>query len=60
LTTGDHLARSLTEDLWAVAGMDLMLLAGAAIAALTAGRLRRRTGAQRPADRLTVAAEAER
>ena len=60
VTTGDHLARSLSEGLWAVAGMDLMLLAGAAIAALTAGRLRRRTGAQRPADRLTVAAEAER
>ncbi|MCG8360620.1 MAG: PepSY domain-containing protein [Kiloniellales bacterium] len=60
LTTGDHLARSLTEGLWAVAGMDLMLLAGAAIAALTAGRLRRRTGAQRPADRLMAAAEARR
>ena len=52
LTTGHHLARSLAEGLWAIAGMDLMLLAGACIAVLSAWRLRRRTAAARPADRL--------
>jgi hypothetical protein len=41
LTTGDHLLRSLAHrHLWAVAGMDLLLLAGAAAAAITAIRLR--------------------
>ena len=41
LTTGDHFARSLAHrHLWPVAGMDLLLLAGAAIAGLTAHRLR--------------------
>lgn len=37
LTTGDHLGRSLLHrHLWAVAGMDLLLLAGAAVAILVA------------------------
>jgi uncharacterized iron-regulated membrane protein len=41
LTTGDHLIRSLSyRHLWAIAGMDLLLLAGSAIAALTAWKLR--------------------
>lgn len=40
ITTGDHLARSLMQQrLWAVAGMDLMLLAGAAVAFFAAYRL---------------------
>jgi hypothetical protein len=44
LTTGDHLIRSLSyRHLWAIAGMDLLLLVGAAIAALTAWKLRLRT-----------------
>jgi uncharacterized iron-regulated membrane protein len=41
LTTGDHLLRSLVHHhLWAVAGMDLLMLVGAVVAALTATRLR--------------------
>jgi uncharacterized iron-regulated membrane protein len=41
LTTGDHLLHSLAHrHLWAVAGMDLLLLASAAAATLTAIRLR--------------------
>ena len=42
LTTGDHLARTVAQGQWAVAGMDLVLLAGAAAAAVTAFRLQRR------------------
>ena len=42
-TTGDHLIRSLAHrHLWPVAGMDLLLLVGAVIAAMTAWRLQRR------------------
>ncbi|WP_395709839.1 PepSY-associated TM helix domain-containing protein [Reyranella sp.] len=42
LTTGDHLVRSLARaHLWPIAGMDLLLLASAAIAALTVRRLLR-------------------
>ncbi len=40
ISTGDHLLRSLTHrHLWAVGGMDLLLLAGAAVAALSAVRI---------------------
>ena len=40
LTTSDHVLRSLAHrHLWAVGGMDLLLLAGAAVAAVTAIRL---------------------
>lgn len=40
ITTGDHLIRSvMNRHLWSVAGMDLMLLAGAAVALLSAYRL---------------------
>jgi hypothetical protein len=43
ITTGDHLARSLARPhIWPVAGMDLVLLAGAVLAALTAHKLRHR------------------
>jgi hypothetical protein len=46
LTTGDHLVRSLSQrHLWPIAGIDLLLLAGAAVAALTARRLQRRAAA---------------
>jgi hypothetical protein len=41
-TTGDHPVRSLAEGRWAVAGMDIVLLVGAALAAITAHRLQRR------------------
>jgi uncharacterized iron-regulated membrane protein len=41
LTTGDHLARSLAHrHLWAVAGMDLLLIVAAAVALAAAHRLR--------------------
>lgn len=41
ITTGAHLVRSLMHPhLWSVAGMDLLLLVGAATAALTARKLR--------------------
>ena len=40
LTTGDHLGRSLAQrHLWPVAGMDLLLLLGAGLAAVAARRL---------------------
>jgi uncharacterized iron-regulated membrane protein len=41
-TTGDHLVRTLAAGYWPVAGLDLALLASAAIAALAARRLRLR------------------
>ena len=57
-TTGDHLARSLAyRHLWPVAGMDLLLLAGAAVATLTALRLARRRIAARPSQDALKAAE---
>ncbi|TAJ90863.1 PepSY domain-containing protein [Reyranella sp.] len=43
ITTGDHPLRSLSyRHLWPIAGMDLLLLVGAAIAALTAWTLQHR------------------
>ena len=48
LTTGDHLGRSLTQPhLAAIAGMDLLMLLGAAAAAFAAARLRRGSAAYR-------------
>lgn len=44
-TTGDHLARTLAAGYWPVAGVDLFLLAGGALAALAARRLGRRARA---------------
>ena len=44
LTTGDHLFRSLVHvHLWPIAGMDILLVLSAAIAATTARRLRKQT-----------------
>ncbi|HEY0714737.1 MAG TPA: PepSY-associated TM helix domain-containing protein, partial [Polyangia bacterium] len=40
VSTGDHLPRALGRGLWAVAGMDALLLLGAGIAWATARRLR--------------------
>ncbi len=45
-TTGQHLAHTLSQGLWAVAGMDLLLLASAAIAGGTARHLWRTAAAQ--------------
>jgi hypothetical protein len=43
LTSGDHLWRSLSQrHLWPVAGMDVLLLLGAAAGGLTAFKLRRK------------------
>jgi len=40
LTTGDHLARTLSAGYWPVAGVDLMLLVWALVATLSARKLR--------------------
>ena len=57
-TTGDHLVHSLAHrHLWPVAGMDLLLLAGAAVAALTAFHLARRRTATHPTQDALKAAE---
>jgi len=42
ITTGDHLPKTLTAGYWPVAGVDLLLLTGAVIAALTGCWLSRR------------------
>jgi len=42
ITTGDHLLRTLTAGYWPVAGVDLFLLSGAAVAVLAARKLQRR------------------
>jgi hypothetical protein len=42
VTTGDHLIATLSAGYWPVAGVDLTLLAGGAIAAFAARRLQRR------------------
>ncbi|WP_411833687.1 PepSY-associated TM helix domain-containing protein [Pseudoxanthomonas mexicana] len=46
ITTGDHLLRTLGAGYWPVAGLDLSLLATAAIAAASARRLGRRAEAK--------------
>ena len=57
-TTGDHLVRSLAHrHLWPVAGMALLLLAGAAVALLIALRLARRRSAVHPSQDALKAAE---
>lgn len=43
ITTGDHLLKTWGEGLYAVGGMDIMLLIGAGIALMAARRLRRRS-----------------
>lgn len=51
ITTGDHLLHSLGSGLHAVAGMDLLLLLGGAIAWMTARQMQRRSAAPAPASR---------
>ena len=48
LSTGDHLFKTLREQYWPVAGVDLFLLGAAAVAAFAAGRLKRRQDARAP------------
>ncbi len=50
VTTGDHLLKTLSEGYWPVAGLDLLLLAGAAVAAWTARKLGHRPAAAMKAD----------
>jgi hypothetical protein len=54
-TTGDHLVKTLGTGFWPVAGLDLALLATAALACLSARRigLRERVGVAAPAARAT-------
>jgi uncharacterized iron-regulated membrane protein len=42
ITTGDHLVKTIGNGYWPVAGMDLFILAGSALAALAARKLRRK------------------
>ncbi|KQP19995.1 PepSY domain-containing protein [Pseudorhodoferax sp. Leaf267] len=42
VTTGDHLLRTIADGYWPVAGVDLVMLAGAALAVVAARRLRSR------------------
>jgi uncharacterized iron-regulated membrane protein len=42
ITTGDHLIATISARYWPVAGVDLVMLAGATVAAVAALRLRRR------------------
>jgi len=44
VTTGDHLAKTLAEHYWPVAGLDLALLTAGGVAAVVAVSLRRRGG----------------
>ena len=45
LTTGDHLLRTLSEGYWPVAGVDLFMLTGAALATMAARMLKQRQAA---------------
>lgn len=54
-TTGDHLLKTLGNQYWPVAGVDLFLLAGAVLAAMAARKLKRRTEAARPPKQAEVA-----
>ncbi len=51
ITTGDHLLKTIGAGYWPVAGVDLALLAGGALAALAARTLKRRA-ASAPASRI--------
>jgi hypothetical protein len=57
VTTGDHLIRTLGIGYWPVAGIDLTLLAGSAVAVVTARRLiRRGVGVDASESEVTAAA----
>ncbi|MDM0004898.1 PepSY-associated TM helix domain-containing protein [Variovorax sp. J22G73] len=65
VTTGDHLLRTVGAGYWPVAGVDLFMLASAALALMAARKLRRRAGAPvvaavfRPAPAQAVVAAGE-
>jgi uncharacterized iron-regulated membrane protein len=59
ITTGDHLLRTLGKGYWPVAGVDLVLLVGAALAVVAARKLKRRVHGQAGATRNTPAAATE-
>lgn len=48
ITTGDHLLKTLTAGYWPVAGVDLFLLFGATVAAMTARRLTKNAAIAQP------------
>ena len=48
VTTGDHLIKTVSDSYWPVAGMDLVLLVGALIAAYAAYKLARREPMAKP------------
>jgi uncharacterized iron-regulated membrane protein len=50
ITTGDHLIKTISEGYWPVAGVDIVLLAGAATAAFAALKLGRRAAASADAN----------
>jgi uncharacterized iron-regulated membrane protein len=54
ITTGDHLGKTLVDGYWPVAGVDLFLLVGAVIAALTARWLKRRVQGEPAVQQNTV------
>ncbi len=56
ITTGDHLLRTIAAGYWPVAGIDLFLLASAAVALLAARALKRRTATARDGATATEAA----
>lgn len=59
ITTGDHLAKTLTEAYWPVAGVDLFLLFGAVVATAAARTLARgKAGVRPPGDPRTRIAHA--
>ena len=55
VTTGDHLLKTLGAGYWPVAGVDLFILAGGALAAWTARRLKQRAQAAPAAPGLAAA-----
>lgn len=57
LTTGDHLVRTIATGYWPVAGVDLMLLVSATVAALAARRLQRAPALATQSHNLAEAAE---
>jgi uncharacterized iron-regulated membrane protein len=59
ITTGDHLVKTIGEGYWPVAGVDLVLLAGAGAAVATALKLGRRGSARPAGERDHVLAAAE-
>lgn len=58
ISTGDHLLKTLVAAYWPVAGVDLSLLASAALAVVAARKLTRRAAASVPRDGVVLASGA--